>query len=39
MEIKHITPPEIERIDREFMRNQEQNRIIERTAHIWPIFL
>ena len=30
---------DIERIDREFMRNQERDRMNERTQQIWPIFL
>ncbi|SRR5579884_37377 len=34
-----LSSEDIERIDREFIRNQELARMNERTQQIWPIFL
>lgn len=34
-----LSPEDIEHIDRAFMRDQERDRMNERTQHIWPIFL
>jgi hypothetical protein len=34
-----LSPETIEHIDREFIRDQERDRMNERTQQIWPIFL
>jgi hypothetical protein len=34
-----LQPQDIEKIDREFTRNLERDRMNERTSAIWPIFL